>query len=104
MPIQDQFGAEVAARILEFFGSATPWQRRLWSPSAFLVLKEVIEASHAVRFGILNEETLASVVEAANVLVGPDPGIGPDQRKRALQVSLKKGLVPEGVDYNAINL
>lgn len=104
MAIADQFGTEVGARLLEFFGDSTPWQRRLWSSSVSLALREVVEASHAVRFGILNEATLGALVEAAMALVGPDPGTGPDQRKQALQNSLKKGLVPEGVDYNAIKL
>jgi hypothetical protein len=104
MPIVDAFGGAVAARLLEFFASSTPWQRRLWSPSVSLALKEVLEASHAVQFGILNEATLASSVEAALSLAGVDPGIGSDQQKRALQVSLKKTLTPDGVDYAAIEL
>src|SRR5947209_2859759 len=104
MAITDEFGATVAARLLDFFGGPTPWQRRLWSPSVSMMLKEVLEASHAVRSGVLNDDTLTSAVQAASFLAGPDPGVGTVEKKRALQLALKKGLVPAGVDYATVKI
>ena len=101
MPIVDPFGMHVVARLLDFFGVPTPWYRRLWCPGAVLALREVLEASHAVRAAILSEDTFGSVVRSATALTGPDPGIGSKTTKRALQQALdKKTIVPDGVLRN----
>jgi hypothetical protein len=105
MPIVDPFEAHVAARLLDFFGGSTPWYRRLWCPSVALTLKEILEASHAMRAGILSEETFATAVQSATLLAGPDPGVGSKEEKRALQHALaKKSIVPDGVDYATVRL
>ena len=105
MPIVDAFGAHVVARLLDFFGVPTPWYRRLWCPGAVLSLKEVMEASHAIRAGILSEDTFGSVVRSATVLTGPDPGVGTKTAKRALQQALdKRNIVPDGVDFASVKL
>jgi hypothetical protein len=105
MPIVDPFGAHVVARLLDFFGVPTPWFRRLWCPGAILSLKEVIEASHAAREGILSEETFGSVVRSATALTGADPGVGSKEAKRALQQALSsKKIVPDGLDYETVRL
>lgn len=105
MPIVDPFGMHVVARLLDFFGVPTPWYRRLWCPGAVLALREVLEASHAVRAAILSEDTFGSVVRSATALTGPDPGIGSKTTKRALQQALdKKTIVPDGVDYATVKL
>jgi hypothetical protein len=105
MPIVEQFGAHVAARLLDFFGGPTPWYRRLWCPSVLLGLKELMEASHAVRASIIGEETFAAAVQSLTLLSGPDPGVGSKEAKRALQAALsKKIIVPDGVDYATLKL
>jgi len=105
MPIVDPFGKRVIARLLDFFASSTPWYRRLWCPSVLLALKEVIEASHAVRAGVLNESTMASAVQSATLLAVVDPGIGGKEAKRALQQALgKKNIVPDGADYWTVKI
>jgi hypothetical protein len=105
MPIVDSFGKRVVARLLDFFASSTPWYRRLWCPSVLLALKEVIEASHAVRAGVLGEEALASAVQSANLLAAVDPGVGGKEAKRALQQAFgRKNIVPDGVDYSTVKI
>jgi hypothetical protein len=104
MPIVDPFGTRVVARLLDFFGSGTPWYRRLWCSSALLTLDEVLEASYALRAGILSEDLFGATVQVALSLAGPDPGVGTTEAKRALQQSLKKSIVPDGVDFGVVKL
>jgi len=104
MPIVDPFGTRVIARLLDFFGGGTPWYRRLWCSSALLALEEVLEASYAQRAGILSEDLFAATVQVALSAVGPDPGIGTKEAKRALQQALKKQIVPDGVDFGVVKL
>src|SRR5580658_11085821 len=100
MPIVDSFGKQVAARLLDFFGSATPWHRALWCSSVCMALDEVVEASQAHRAGVLSEESLRNAMKAVMILAGPDPGVGPEQVKRSLQQSLAKPLVANGVEFS----
>lgn len=102
MPIVDAFGRQVVSRLLDFFSDGTPWYRRLWSSSALLALEEVLEASHAVRAGIVSEDLFGAAVAVALSLVGPDPGVGSKEAKKALQQALKKTLVPDGVDFHVV--
>ena len=37
----------VVARLLDFFGSGTAWQRRLWDIGTVLALEEALEAGQA---------------------------------------------------------
>lgn len=36
--------ARVVARLLDYFGRGTNWQRRLWNPGTVTVLQETLEA------------------------------------------------------------
>ena len=47
----DSYDRDVAARLLDFFRSGCPWQRRLWGVGVVLGLQEVLEASNAVQSG-----------------------------------------------------
>src|SRR4051812_10289092 len=104
MPIADDFGSSVAARLLDFFAAATPWQRRLWMAGVALSLEEVLEASIAARAGILDENSLMMAQSSAQILSGPDLGVGTLETKRALNAALKRPIVPEGYDYSTVNL
>jgi hypothetical protein len=104
MPIVDAFGMRVVARLLDFFGSGTPWYRRLWCSSTLLALEEVLEASYASRAGILSEDLFGTTVQSALALLGPDPGVGTREAKRALQQALKKNIAPDGVDFEVVKL
>lgn len=104
MPIVDAFGAHVVARLYDFFAAATPWYRRLWSPSVLLALEEVLEASHAMRAGILSQESFGAAVQSATLLIALDPGVGSKEAKRAVQQGLTKSFVPDSVDYSTVKL
>lgn len=104
MPFVDPYDKEVATRLLDFFASGSPWQRRLWSSGVVLTLKEVLEASQAMRQGVLNAETFGDLTAYAAKLAGLDPGVGTPQIKQTLQQVLKKSMVPGGADYSAVDL
>lgn len=89
----------VAARLLDFFGRATPWHRSLWSVGSLLTLKEILEASEAARAGVLSPDALEQLVNAGLKQVGLDPGMGNAEQRRALQEVLKPKLRFEGLDY-----
>jgi hypothetical protein len=64
------------ARMTDFFGSDTPWQRRLWGVGSSLVLQEVLEAAEFRHRGHFSELTLQDLCRTATKQIGPDPGIG----------------------------
>jgi hypothetical protein len=92
----------VAARILDFCGAKTPWHRALWAPGTILTMKEVLEGAEALQAGILSEGSLRNLVGCATALIGPDPGIGPIERKQTLQKALKSSIRANGTDYHVI--
>ena len=49
----NEFAVHVGARLLDFFNSRSPWNRRLWNVGLSLTLREVIEAADAVNSGVL---------------------------------------------------
>lgn len=98
----NQFEQLVGARLLDFFGTSTPWHRGLWNPGLCLVLREVLEASDAVRASVLSEHALGDLTNSAQVLAGTDPGAGsPDQRK-TLQTALRAKPRSQGLDYHVV--
>lgn len=104
MLVVNPFDTHAAARMLDFFGARTPWQRALWSPGTVLSLKEVLEASQAVQEGILSDASLRNLVEYALTQIGPDPGIGPTQRKQALVKALKSALRADGAEFHQVKI
>ncbi len=104
MPFVDPFTKLVTARLQDFFASKTQWQRRLWGSGILLTLREVLEASKAVRAGILHTETLGDLTAYAAALAGRDPGVGTTENKRTLQQALKKTMVPDGVEFSTVKL
>ena len=54
------FENRVVARLLDFFRGASPWQRALWSSGIVLTLQELLEASEAVRAGVLSARLVKS--------------------------------------------
>jgi hypothetical protein len=89
----------VAARVLDFFGLASPWQRGLWCTGLVLTLKELLEASEAVHARVLHEEAFRYLAAEAVKLVGIDPGSGDRQQKRLIQKCLTKDLSYGGLDW-----
>jgi hypothetical protein len=92
----------VVSRLLDFFAGASPWQRALWTSGIVLTLHEVLEASEAARSGVLSIDTFRDLASMASRIAGPDPGIGTDANRRALQQALRSDVVFGGVDYHTI--
>lgn len=102
MPFVERFERHVAARLRDFFGANTPWHRRLWGSGIALTLKEILEASHAVRAGVLSGDTLSDLTNYAIVLAGKDPGVGSAERKRVLQRALRGNVTADGVEFSVV--
>jgi hypothetical protein len=101
------FERTVAARLLDFFNSKTPWQRALWCSGIVLTLKETLQACQAVSAGALSQSGLLNVSSQAAVLAGTDPGAGDAATKRLLQRTLQcdgkaTGLEYEGFGYRTL--
>src|SRR6266446_6688998 len=100
--VNDQYDALVGARLLDFFGTRTPWHRGLWTIGLVLTLKELLEVSSAVRSSILYQNSVEDLSRAAMALAGRDPGIGGKQRQDSLQRSLRTELRFQGMDYRVV--
>ena len=92
----------IATRLLDFFGSNTAWYRALWGPGLVLTLKELIEASEAVRAGVLSDSALHYLTGYTAVLIGRDPGAGTKDEKRRIQQALKSELRADGLEYRVL--
>jgi hypothetical protein len=95
-------GRHVAACLLDFFGSGTPWQRRLWAVGTAMSLDEVLEGSEAVQSSVLSESSFKDLCHASQVVVGQDPGAGTPEERSLLRGSLLTGPRAEGADYIVI--
>ncbi len=93
------FDGHVAARLLDFFNSRTPWHRWLWVTGIVLTLKQVLEASEAVQARALTEASLRDLCETAVRLARPDPGVGPTEQKALLIKCLKTEMRFNGFEY-----
>ena len=63
-------------RVLDFFDSRSPWNRRLWNIGLSLTLREVLEAAEAVSAGVLSPNSLNFLVNVPQRIAGTDPGAG----------------------------
>ncbi len=93
------FESLVAARLLEFFDTRTPWHRRLWATGLILTLRETIEASDMVAAKVLYQNSVKALADTAIVLAGTDPavtsgdpGVGTAAYKRKLHKLLLSDL------------
>src|SRR5271166_2217986 len=97
------YDQHVAARLLDFFDAATPWHRSLWNPGLVLTLKEVLEASEAVRASARGKESLKELVNHALKLAGIDPGSGEPKQRQLLQQALAANVPHDGLDYLTVS-
>lgn len=77
----------VVARLTDYWGRRTPWQRRLWNPGSIAMLDEVLEASRLLQLGHLRKEGVAELARVVEVQFGRDNGIGP--ARNAVQKALR---------------
>lgn len=98
----NEFETHVGTRILDFFDSRTPWQRKLWNVGLSLTLQETAEAINAVRVGVLSDDSLGFLLNVAQKLVGRDPGSGSAEERQVLQSALKGKPRLDGLDYHLI--
>jgi hypothetical protein len=84
----------VVARLLDFFGSGTAWQRRLWDIGTILALDEALEAGQACSEGTLTEAALKYVCDSLIPLAGQDPGLGSRDDRKVVHLCLKEQIRP----------
>jgi hypothetical protein len=98
----NSFENHVAARILDFLDTRTPWHRGLWNIGLDLTLRELLEAVVAVRAGVLSRAALAFLAESAQKQVAQDPGAGTEAERRVLGEALRATLHPQGLHFYMI--
>lgn len=97
------YSEHVAARLLDFFGLHTLWQRRLWGVGIVLALNEVLEASQAVQSKVLSDGALRNLCEDALRLARPDPAF--QNLMGTLSAHLKEervSMAPQGHRYEVL--
>lgn len=80
----------VVARLLDYFGRRTNWQRRLWNPGTVTVLQETLEAVDLLADGHLLPRTVTELARTSQRRAGPDLGAGPPAARAALNAALEK--------------
>ena len=80
----------VLARLLDYFGRRTNWQRRLWNPGTVTVLQETFEAADLLASDHLRAATVQGLARTAKPRSGPDLGLGPPAVRAALTSTLAK--------------
>lgn len=97
-----RYERHVGARLLDFFGSTTPWHRSLWTLGLVLTINELLEATEAVRRAILRQNSVEDLSRMAMSLSGSDPGAGAAEQRRTLQAALRTELRYQGMDYRVV--
>jgi hypothetical protein len=96
------YNDHVSARLTDFFNAGTQWHRRLWCVGLSLALAEALEASEAVRNGVLSTESLRAFASSIMFTSGLDPGAGNDQQKQLLHHALRSDFRFLGLDYYTV--
>jgi len=89
---EDNFVDAVQGRTAEFFDPAIQWQRTLWNTGLVLSLKEILEASDAVREGALHPAALKWLANSVHGMISADPGSGFENERKALRTALTRDL------------
>jgi hypothetical protein len=98
----DPYDQDVGTQLLDFFGSISPWHRRLWNIGILLTLNEILEASEAVRVGVLNQKSLEYLIYSSRPLLATDPGIGDRAILAVLQQALRSEVRYDGIEFRQI--
>lgn len=92
----DFYTEHVAARLFDFFGDSTPWNRRLWDTGLVVALRELEEASLWRSRNVLSSSAIAYLAHDLEELSGKDRGVG----DRDLRVHLR-GVLKSGVGHGS---
>jgi hypothetical protein len=95
----NSFDEYVSTRMLDFFGTYTSWQRRLWNVGTVLGIKEVLEGSEAVQSGVLSESAFGDLCATVEAFAGTDPGVGSTEQHQLLQRVLHSKPRTGSVDF-----
>ena len=82
----------VVARLEDFFGSLTPWQRRLWDAGLVLGLGELREAVEWADAKVLSPSSVKWFASDLERLAGQDRGVGEREIRLQLQQVLRAPL------------
>lgn len=93
--------SHVSARLLDFLGDNTPWQRRLWTVGLVLSIEEVLEASVAAADDVLGSAAVADLQQTVVKWAGQDRALTNDERSK-LNEHLGNTVVPDGLRYHAL--
>jgi hypothetical protein len=74
--VNDPYPQHIVARLRDFFGETTPWQRRLWDTGTVLALRELSEATDWCSKGVLSGSAVAWLARDIERLTGRDRGVG----------------------------
>jgi hypothetical protein len=96
---EDKFIHALRGRAGEFFDPAVRWQRSLWNTGLVLSLKEILEASDAVREGALHPAALKWLANSVHGVIANDPGAGSEIERKALMTLLTRNLSSGGAGY-----
>lgn len=91
----------VTARLLDFLGDNTPWQRRLWTVGLVLSIEEVLEASAAAADGVLDSAAVPDQRRTVVKWAGQDRALTREERSK-LHEHLRDVVVPDGLSYHAL--
>jgi hypothetical protein len=104
MAADNNYTADILARLGELFTPGMPWQRTLWSVGSAFALRELVESAQGADRGALSEKALKRHAQAVSRMVGEDPGVGGDGARKALQELLSRDLSAGGANYHEVAL
>ncbi len=85
----DETPTLILARLADYFGRRTSWQRRLWNPGSVVLLAEVIETLRLSESQHLHPKAAKDLMKHTFRQVGPDPGVGDRGFRKHLNSLLK---------------
>ena len=95
LDLNDDRGRAVAARLLDFFGDRTSWQRRLWGVGTVMRLRETVEAVELLDPVPAAQHALNECKASAREALKSDPGVAAAEERGRLAGLLSKP-VPAG--------
>src|SRR5438552_18875189 len=99
----DPYSSHVTSRLLDFFGSSTPWQRGLWVIGTVLNFEEVLESTDALAAGVLSDAAWKFAIDAFRVAMGADAALSSAERG-AINECLNGPPRPGGVAFRKLSL